>query len=190
MLCGLVFSSGALGQTLQPKVPASPPQAQQTPQQAVPQWVVGCNNTSAGLECRAGQTLTYQQGASKIQVSAIVRVAPDTKKTDLLLILPLGTNLPKGVTIQFGEAEAKLVPFQSCGMPRFGANKQLQGPRRASGLQPTVAEAQLSAPNQWGWRDSSGRVGCIGVIMTRMGESCVGGNARAGISRGDLGDEQ
>jgi invasion protein IalB len=51
-----------------------------------------------------------------MQVSAIVRVPPDTKKPSLLLLLPLGASLPKGVTIQFSGGGAKVLPFQSCGM--------------------------------------------------------------------------
>src|SRR5262245_40823931 len=80
-------SSWAAAQTLQPKAaqPSQAPQQQSPAPQAQPpavparpQWEVGCTNTQAGLECRAGQTLNFQQGTNRIQVSAILQIAPDT----------------------------------------------------------------------------------------------------------------
>ena len=121
-LCCLVLSQGAIAQTLQPKTalpsggqtpaqrPAGTPQA---PRQT-PQWVVGCANTDSGLDCRAAQTLVYQQEGRNIQVSAVVRMAPNTNKPQLILQVPLGVQLPAGVTIQFGKQQAKALPFQSC----------------------------------------------------------------------------
>jgi invasion protein IalB len=93
---------------------------------------VGCTNTQAGLECRAGQTLNFQQGTNRIQVSAILQIAPDTGQPNLLLLLPLGTLLPKGVTIQFGAAGAKVVPFQSCSMNGCVAEYPISQPEIAS----------------------------------------------------------
>jgi invasion protein IalB len=49
-------------------------------------------------------------------VSAVLRILPDTKQPNLVLQLPLGVNLPKGVTIQIGGGGAKAVPFQSCNL--------------------------------------------------------------------------
>jgi len=124
-LCFLVLSQGAIAQTLQPKTalpsggqtPAqrAPSGTPQAPQQT-PQWVVGCTNADSGLDCRAAQTLVYQQEGRNIQVSAVVRIAPDTKKPQLILQVPLGVQLPVGITIQFGKQQAKSIPFQSCNM--------------------------------------------------------------------------
>ena len=97
------LTSGAGAQTLQPKAvqPAlAPQQREQAPspqaQPAPPQWNVGCASTQAGLDCRAVQTLTYQQGDNRIQISAVVRIEANTKEPELVLLRPLGANLPKG----------------------------------------------------------------------------------------------
>jgi invasion protein IalB len=117
----LAFTSGAGAQTLQPKqvqpAPAPPPQSQQAPSpqaQPAPQWVVACTNTQVGLDCSVGQSIFDQQTGRNVQVSVALRIPPDTKKPNLLLQIPLGVYLPKGLTIQFGGGGAKALPFQSC----------------------------------------------------------------------------
>jgi invasion protein IalB len=147
----------AAAQTLQPKAQPTPAQKQQQgPAQQVqpppaaprPQWEVGCVNTQAGLECRAGQTLSFQQGTNRIQVSAIVQIAPDTRKPNLLLLLPLGTSLPKGVTIQFGTGEAKVLQFQSCSVNGCSAEYPITQAEIASLLQGANLTLSVQAPNK------------------------------------------
>jgi invasion protein IalB len=117
VLCILVFSGGAVAQTLQPKAvqpaPARPAPAQPAP--APPQWVLGCSNTQGGLDCSAAQSIFVRQaGQNDVRANVVVRVPPDTKKPNLLLQLPLGVYLPSGVTLRFGGGGAKAIPFQSC----------------------------------------------------------------------------
>ena len=125
-LGAFAISPHAQAQTLQPKAvqptlpqqtPIPPPPAQSQSSQPQPspppQWAVGCTNTPSEFNCSAGQTLVYQQGASRLQVSAVVQIAPETKKPSLVLILPLGINLPNVVTVQFGGVGAKVLPFQT-----------------------------------------------------------------------------
>ena len=121
-LCFLVLNGWALAQTQQQKNgrPAAPPpsQAQQAPSlQALPsKWTAACSDTSKGFECRAAQTMVYQQGQRRIQVGAILRLLPDNKKPNLLLRLPLGVKLGPGVTIRVGESQAKAIAFESCNL--------------------------------------------------------------------------
>lgn len=122
-LCCLTLSSLAVAQTTQQPKTALPSAEKPATQQQVPfsqpspsQWAVGCTNTESGLDCRAGQTVVYQQGQRRIEVSAVLRMLPDTNKPNLLLLLPLGVSLPKGVTIQFGQSQAKAIAFQSCNL--------------------------------------------------------------------------
>ena len=47
-------------------------------------------------------------------MTVAVRLAPDGKKPEMLLALPLGAYLPAGVSLQFGKESAKTVPIESC----------------------------------------------------------------------------
>lgn len=120
--CFLLLSASAIAQTQQQKTgrPAAPPpsQAQQAPSsQASPsKWTAACSDTSKGFECRAAQTIFYQQGPRRIQVSAILRLLPDTKKPNLFLRLPLGVKLAAGVTVQVGRGKARAIAFESCNL--------------------------------------------------------------------------
>jgi invasion protein IalB len=117
VLCVLAFSSWAVAQTLPPKpaqpAPASPaPNAQPAPQ---PNWSVSCTKGQAGLDCRAIQSISLPHaGPANPQLGVAVRVPPDTKKPQMLLLLPLGLYLPEGVSVQFGGSDAKRVPIESC----------------------------------------------------------------------------
>ena len=115
VLCLVGLSSAALTQTAQPKgqhveVPAS---EAGRPSQPQPNWIVTCNQTKPGLECRAGQSLFLRQTRQRV-LSVAVRMPADTKKPVLLLQLPLGVYLPAGATLQIGKLEAQTLPYTSC----------------------------------------------------------------------------
>jgi invasion protein IalB len=94
--------------------------------------VVSCTNTQAGLDCSVGQQLVFQSGGRNFQVAAAVRIPPDTKKPNLLLQVPLGVSLPKGITIQFGGGDAKALAFQSCSQNGCWAEYSITEPEIAS----------------------------------------------------------
>jgi len=50
------------------------------------------------------------------RISVAVRIPSDTKQPKMLILLPLGLNLPAGVSLQFGPEVGKRVSFQSCDM--------------------------------------------------------------------------
>jgi invasion protein IalB len=114
VLCILVFSGGAVAQTLQPKPAPQPEKSVQAPARpapAEPNWGVICPSEKGGLECRA---LVVMEAGQNARVSVVVRVPSDTKKPTMLLLLPLGVDLPTGASLQFGKGAAKRVQFQSC----------------------------------------------------------------------------
>jgi invasion protein IalB len=96
-------------------------QSQETPAQGAESsrregplvWRVNCSDNQAGLDCRAVQTLFVKQTGQPF-LSVVVHVPPDTKKPIMLIQAPLGTYLPAGVTLQFGQDAAKAVPFRNC----------------------------------------------------------------------------
>jgi invasion protein IalB len=98
------------GQAPQVEVPAA--QAGQ-PSQPQPNWIVTCSQATAGLDCRAGQSLFLRKTRQRV-LSVAVRVPADTKKPVLLMQLPLGVYLPAGATLQIGKEEAKTLPFLGC----------------------------------------------------------------------------
>ena len=76
-------------------------------------WRVNCSDSEAGLDCRAVQTLFVKKTGQPF-LSVVVRVPPDTKKPIMVIQAPLGSYLPAGVSLQFGQDVAKAVPFRSC----------------------------------------------------------------------------
>ncbi len=117
LLCLVGFGSGLMAQTAQPKGQApqvqAPAEAAGQPNQPQPNWVVSCNQTRPGLECRAGQSLFLRKTRQRV-LSVAVRIPADTKKPVLLIQLPLGVYLPAGATLQIGKLEAQTLPFTSC----------------------------------------------------------------------------
>jgi invasion protein IalB len=83
--------------------------AQTTPSQSM--WGVTCAGTVAGLDCRALQSLPMTNSG---QASVAVRIPPETKKPTMLILVPLSVYLPAGVSLGFGEGEAKTVGFDNC----------------------------------------------------------------------------
>ena len=115
ILCLLAFTGGVVAQTAQPKTgqtaPKQPAPAQPAPAQ--PAWAVICENVQTGLDCRAVQSVRLNdRGGATLNVA--VRLPQDTKKPVLLLQLPLGLHLPTGVSVQIGQSDAKVIPFQIC----------------------------------------------------------------------------
>jgi invasion protein IalB len=118
LLCLVSFGGGGIAQTPQPKGQAhqveAPADAAGQPSQPQPNWIVSCNQTRAGLECRAGQSLFLRKTRQRV-LSVAVRMPADTKKPMLLVQLPLGVYLPAGATLQIGKLEAQTLPYTSCG---------------------------------------------------------------------------
>ena len=79
--------------------------------QPQPIWGVNCAGTPTGLDCRAVQILPITNTG---QTTVVVRLLPETKKPVLLLLVPLGIDLPAGATIQIGQDEAKRLPLKNC----------------------------------------------------------------------------
>jgi invasion protein IalB len=117
VLCLLGFGHEALAQTAQPKGQAAPVNAPADaagqPSQPQPNWIVSCNQTRPGLECRAGQSLFLKRTRQRV-LSVAVRMPADTKKPNFLMQLPLGVYLPAGATLQIGKEEVKTLPYTSC----------------------------------------------------------------------------
>jgi len=122
----LVLNTGAMTQTLQPKMKTSEQQPA-TPKQpapgqsgarraalapAQPTWGATCPPAKGALDCRA----LIVQRVGNARISVAVRSASDTKKPNMLILLPLGLDLPAGVSLQFGPEVGKRVSFQSCDM--------------------------------------------------------------------------
>ena len=74
-------------------------------------WGVTCVGTAGGLDCRALQSLPMTNTG---QASVAVRIPPETKKPTMLILVPLSVYLPAGVSLAFGEGEAKTVGFDNC----------------------------------------------------------------------------
>lgn len=97
----------------QPKTGAPPPPSASEDAPAEPTWAVNCSNTKAGLDCRVTQSVFLKRTRQRF-LSVAVRVPPKTKTPMLLIQVPLGTYLPAGVSLQFGEDAAWTLPFQNC----------------------------------------------------------------------------
>ena len=76
-----------------------------------PIWGVTCAGTSAGLDCRAVQSLPMTNTG---QATVAVHVASDTKKPTMFVLVPLGIYLPAGLTVQFGQDAARKVALHNC----------------------------------------------------------------------------
>ena len=74
-------------------------------------WGVTCVGTAAGLDCRALQSLPMTNTG---QASVAIRIPPETKKPTMLILVPLSVYLPAGVSLKFGDGEAKTVRFDNC----------------------------------------------------------------------------
>jgi invasion protein IalB len=47
-------------------------------------------------------------------LTVAVRIPPETKKPTMLFLLPLGSYLPAGMSLQFRKGEAKAISIQKC----------------------------------------------------------------------------
>jgi invasion protein IalB len=110
-LSSLGLSSRVQAQTQQPKGNAAE-QPQVAPAQK-PTWTVNCSSSQAGMDCSAVQSLYVKRTGQRF-ITVAVKVPSDTKTPKMLILLPLGTNLPAGVSLQFGKAAAKSVQIQNC----------------------------------------------------------------------------
>ena len=75
-----------------------------------PIWGVTCTGTSAGLDCRAVQSVPMTNTG---QASIAFQLPADTKKPLMLILVPTGIYLPDGVTLGFG-GESRKVPLHNC----------------------------------------------------------------------------
>lgn len=146
-LCVFVFSTGVLAQTLQQKGKTSE-QAEPAPAAPVvapPNWRVNCTNSAAGMDCRAVQILVVKKTGRPF-LTVAVRVPPDTKIPKMVIILPLGTYLPAGVTLQFGKEAAKTLPIEAC--DRSGCLAEYAITEAEIGAMLKGADLTLSIQNQ------------------------------------------
>jgi invasion protein IalB len=74
-------------------------------------WSVNCAGTTAGLDCRAVQSVRMTASG---KVTIALHIVPETKKPVLLVLLPLGFYLPAGASIKFGDHPAKALPLNNC----------------------------------------------------------------------------
>ena len=120
-ICLGMAYGGALAQTeiLKPKgneVEAAPATAQEPAQQATalrPDWAVNCSTVQTELTCVASQSFFVKETGQRFMTIS-VNPPRGSKKTTLVLQLPLGVYLPAGVSMQFGKAAAKTIPIISC----------------------------------------------------------------------------
>ena len=136
VLCLLGFGHEALAQTAQPKGQAAPVNAPADaagqPSQPQPNWIVSCNQTRPGLECRAGQSLFLKRTRQRV-LSVAVRMPADTKKPNFLMQLPLGVYLPAGATLQIGKEEVKTLPYIAVRAAGGDAQRRSRRNARADG---------------------------------------------------------
>lgn len=86
-------------------------------QPSTPTWAVVCPaNIKGGLDCYATQTAIVPPQANNpnLRVNAVLRISPETKEPNLVFLLPLGIYLPPGVTVQFGDRDAKAIAIETC----------------------------------------------------------------------------
>ena len=118
-ICIAIIRGDAYAQTemLKPKsseggaVPAQEPTQQTTALQ--PDWAVNCATVQTELTCVASQAFFVKETGQRF-MTVSVNPARGSKKTTLVLQLPLGIYLPAGVSMQFGKAAAKTIPIISC----------------------------------------------------------------------------
>jgi invasion protein IalB len=111
--CLCAFGGGLLAQTAQPKGATGESEAPQEAPAAPPTWKVSCSNSQSGFDCRALQTLFVKRTGQPV-LTVAVRIPADTKKPVMLFSLPLGSYLPAGAALQFGQEVAKAMPIQNC----------------------------------------------------------------------------
>jgi invasion protein IalB len=90
------------GMRLAQAVPVQQPESQ-------PIWGVNCTGTLEGLDCRAEQVVQMTGSAS-----VTVGVRPGATKPVMTIVVPSGINLTHGVTLQFGQDQAKRVALRTC----------------------------------------------------------------------------
>jgi invasion protein IalB len=79
-----------------------------------PGWAVNCKSGTKdkGLECRLSQTVVTKGG--QVLADVTFRIASDKKATEVITRLPLGLNLPAGVSLQVDNNAPQRLPFKAC----------------------------------------------------------------------------
>lgn len=118
-VCLGIAHGGAFAQTeiLKPKSndegALSIPKSAQQATALQPDWAVNCATVQTELTCVASQSFFVQETGQRF-MTVSVNPPRGSKKTTLVLQLPLGIYLPAGVSMQFGKAAAKTIPIISC----------------------------------------------------------------------------
>jgi invasion protein IalB len=120
ILCSSISFVGAVGaQQTQERAKSkskSDATSQPAPKPVIPTWAVVCPATvQGGLACYATQTaINPPQATPNLRVNGVLRVSSETKKPELVFLLPLGIYLPSGVTVKFGDSTSKAVAIETC----------------------------------------------------------------------------
>ena len=76
-------------------------------------WGVQCNNTANGLQCAASMNVVSTPDNQRIFSISFQEASADANPT-LVLQLPFGLNLPRGVDLAIDEGEAKTFAINTC----------------------------------------------------------------------------
>lgn len=157
-MCILILSSVAVAQTAQPKavpsqqqkpaVAGQPTPAQRpAPAQRPVGWVVTCNSSDTGLNCRTSRSLVDKKTGRPVVV-VNVAIPATTKKPVMAVRLPLGIYLPAGASVQFGQDAPKPLLLQRCGNNGCYAEYAITEADIAAMLKGADLTISAQAPNQ------------------------------------------
>ena len=76
-------------------------------------WITQCTGKGPDADCEVERNITIGEGRQRL-ISIIVRVSPGTKKSAMMLHLPVGLYLPFGVTFQVDGQKQQQLKVQSC----------------------------------------------------------------------------
>lgn len=78
-------------------------------------WLVSCSNQaeSAVLQCETSQSIIAGPQSQRLATVSVLRAVGDNAATGLFT-LPIGLNLPAGLTISVDDTDLLNLPFQSC----------------------------------------------------------------------------
>lgn len=85
------------------------------PEQPRAPWLVSCSNQAetAVLQCETSQSIIAGPQSQRLATVSVLRAVGDNAATGLFT-LPIGLNLPAGLTISVDETDLLNIPFQSC----------------------------------------------------------------------------
>ncbi len=80
-----------------------------------PPWLLSCSNQmdAAVLQCEASQSIVTGPQNQRLATVSLLRSVGDDAASGVFT-LPIGLNLPAGLTLSVDETELMNIPFQSC----------------------------------------------------------------------------